>query len=68
MTDSPVEEPCSDEAPAFVRVTLDMDPAVLKRIEALRQQLGCRSRGTVVNQLLRELLGEGEGDEPDQPS
>jgi hypothetical protein len=63
MTNSPVDEPCSDEAPAFVRVTLDMDPAVLKRIEALRQQLGCRRRGTVINLLLRELFIEGEGDE-----
>lgn len=63
MTDSPVDEPCSDEAPALVRVTLNMDPAVLKRIEALRQQLGFRRRSTVINLLLRELFIDDERDE-----
>ena len=61
MTDSPLDEPRSDGAPTHVRVTLDMDPAVLLQLEALRQQLGYRSRSTVVNQLLRELLLECEG-------
>ena len=68
MPDSPLDEPCSEEAPARVRAILDMDSAVLERIDALRQQLGCRSRGAVVNLLLYELLLECEGGDSVQPN
>ena len=38
------------------RVTFQIDIDVLERVDALRLELGCRSRGTVINRLLRELL------------
>ena len=50
----------SQEPPESVmdteRVTFQIDIDLLERVDALRWELGCRSRGTVINRLLRELL------------
>ena len=42
------------------RITLDVGPELLEQIDALRARLGLRSRGTVVIQLLQELLNAPE--------
>ena len=42
------------------RITLDIGPELLDQIDALRERLGLRSRGTVVVHLLQELLNAAE--------
>ena len=45
-----------------VRITIDVSPRLLEHIDSLRQRLACRSRATVINHLLEELLFDAEGD------
>ena len=44
------------------RITIDVSPQLLKQIDSVRLQLGCRSRATVINRLLEVLFFEAEAD------
>ena len=39
-----------------IRLTIDVDKAVCEALDKVKAQLGLRSRGSVINQLLKELL------------
>ena len=41
-----------------IRVTVDIPLALLCKLDQLKTAMGCRSRGTVVIQLLEELLSD----------
>ena len=43
-------------AAQMTRVTIDLDVAVLDALDTVKVQLGLRSRGYLINQLLKELL------------
>jgi len=38
------------------RVTLDLDSRVYQKIEEIREELSVRSRGTVINRILQEVI------------
>ncbi len=40
----------------LTRLTVDMEIEVLEALDKLRQEMGMRSRGALLNQLLREIL------------
>ena len=44
------------------RVTLDLDDRVYRKIEEIKEELSIRSRGTVINQILLEILLADEDD------
>ena len=47
------------------RITLDLSEDLLTWLDSLKSQLGMRSRGAILEQLLREIQGQGDDDEPD---
>jgi hypothetical protein len=49
------------------RITLELSEDLLTRIDGLKSQLGFRSRGPLVEQLLRELLSQDASDD-DEPA
>jgi len=57
----------SDEGLVRVKITLDLPIETLKRLEALKVQLGMESRGKVVALLLDELLPERQSDDNEHP-
>jgi hypothetical protein len=46
------------------RITLELSADLLVWLDALKSQMGFRSRGPLVEQLLRELLPQDQADEP----
>ncbi len=44
----------------LTRLTVDMEIEVLEALDKLRQGMGMRSRGALLNQLLREILFDEE--------
>jgi len=46
----------------MVRVTLELPRDIVDRIDGLRAQLGFRTRGVIVAQLIRELLPEAQAE------
>ena len=45
-----------DASPTLIRLTVDMEIEVLEALDSLRQEMGIRSRGVLLNQLLREIF------------
>ncbi len=43
-------------SPRLIRLTIDMEIEVIEALDKLRQEMGMRSRGALLNQLLREIL------------
>lgn len=43
-----------------IRVTLEVDREVIEALEEVREKLGLRSRGYLINRLLREVLLDEE--------
>jgi metal-responsive CopG/Arc/MetJ family transcriptional regulator len=43
-----------------IRVTLELDREVIEALEEVREKLGLRSRGYIINRLLREVLLDEE--------
>jgi metal-responsive CopG/Arc/MetJ family transcriptional regulator len=50
------------------RVTIEMSEALLEGIEAARLQLGYKSRSSVINRLLEELILGIPGETEDAPA
>ena len=59
---------CASSNPAQkVRVTIELSPETLAWIDELREQLGFRNRGIIIEQLLLELQPPAEGSDLGQP-
>ncbi len=55
--------------PQSVMVSLELDIELVEWLDQYKEQLGIRSRGFLINQLLRELAGlNSADDEPSEPA
>lgn len=51
-----------------IRVAIDIDAEICEVLDRLRLEFGLSSRGSLVNQLLREILLAEEGPAPEETS